>query len=350
MDHRKHTSDRIVLDVGGREFATSISTLTFNSAYFATQFSDDWYDNQNDDITGTRHYFLDQDPDAFAIILKFMRDQVIKVQSLTASVLLLIEYLGIEALIRSVKIKAYCNMHPMFVGTEEHAEKSFDEKYGCIREAILQGDLPKYLVDSVDKGIDYAVLQYTGLGGFKNDSWLLKLTSQRLILFNTPMLSVLNRLYSEGYRIDNRDTALYKKPRDGCKLGDSVAFFRKRELSGNSRHPSTALLIDERQIKNTKKTFALCVTRPNDDGGTTIKIYYQNVAEIYADENDEPRPAMRICEVQNKLSWLHDFRFNQREFELEHLCRHAVQDNFYWRYPPEDCSFQIYSRPFDSSE
>ncbi len=61
--------DRVLLDVGGTRFTSSVSTLSANSTYFAALFSR-W-----DDAAGEEHpeIFLDRDPDAFRVLLSCMR-------------------------------------------------------------------------------------------------------------------------------------------------------------------------------------------------------------------------------------------------------------------------------------
>jgi hypothetical protein len=58
--------DFVEIDVGGRNFAAAISTLRANSSYFDALFSREWYREE-----GT--VFVDQDPDAFAVLQSFMR-------------------------------------------------------------------------------------------------------------------------------------------------------------------------------------------------------------------------------------------------------------------------------------
>ena len=62
MSKRARSVDRVVLNVGGHRFETSISTLTGCSSYFARRFASEWAqapDEEKDDL------FLDMDPDSF---------------------------------------------------------------------------------------------------------------------------------------------------------------------------------------------------------------------------------------------------------------------------------------------
>ena len=59
----------IILDVGGRNFKTLLSTLTSGSEYFRALFSGDW--PCTPDHEGA--YFVDADPDTFEHLLQYMR-------------------------------------------------------------------------------------------------------------------------------------------------------------------------------------------------------------------------------------------------------------------------------------
>ena len=59
-------SDRVVLNVGGDHFTTSISMLSSNSTYFEALFSR--WDKASE-------VFLDRDPDAFRVLLSCMRQR-----------------------------------------------------------------------------------------------------------------------------------------------------------------------------------------------------------------------------------------------------------------------------------
>ena len=71
MSKRARTSetsrDRVILDVGGTRFATSVSTLTANSTYFESLFSR--WDEADEEV------FLDRDPDVFRVLLSCMRQK-----------------------------------------------------------------------------------------------------------------------------------------------------------------------------------------------------------------------------------------------------------------------------------
>ena len=100
------TPYRVVLDVGGTKFITSASTLTSNSAYFASLLSDNWIESNN----GEDEIFIDQDQVPFSVLLDYMRRGNIKVDDIDTDVLSLAEFLGMERLLLAIKVRWYCNI------------------------------------------------------------------------------------------------------------------------------------------------------------------------------------------------------------------------------------------------
>jgi len=128
------TSDRVVLDVGGTKFITSVSTLTSNSSYFASLLSDNWTEQSNN---GDDEIFIDQDPVPFKVLLAYMRRGNIKVDDIDTDVLSLAEFLGMERLLLAVKVRWYCNIGrgPIHTSDDEIAV-AFDQEHGGIMKAI----------------------------------------------------------------------------------------------------------------------------------------------------------------------------------------------------------------------
>ena len=134
-------SDRIVLDVGGTCFITSVSTLTANSSYFRSKFSDEWWGETNDNTV-----FIDQEPEPFAVLLSYMRVGYVECQSINKKVLALAEFLGVDRLLYAVKCRALRNKKPDFNSSDDEASLAFDLEYGGILPAIASGILPLYLM------------------------------------------------------------------------------------------------------------------------------------------------------------------------------------------------------------
>eukprot|EP00816_Leptocylindrus_hargravesii_P005766 CAMPEP_0196805788 /NCGR_PEP_ID=MMETSP1362-20130617/5609_1 /TAXON_ID=163516 /ORGANISM="Leptocylindrus danicus, Strain CCMP1856" /LENGTH=317 /DNA_ID=CAMNT_0042178921 /DNA_START=10 /DNA_END=960 /DNA_ORIENTATION=+ len=149
----KRSRDRVILDVGGTEFVTSTITLKACSAYFRALFSDQWTLSAAEAAESTT-IFIDQSPEAFRILLDYMREGCIECKDLTRKVILLTEFLGLETLITEIKATAFANMNPTFTGTKNEAIDLFDQAYGSFKGALSGGILPTFLSaykDSVSK-------------------------------------------------------------------------------------------------------------------------------------------------------------------------------------------------------
>ncbi|EED94334.1 predicted protein, partial [Thalassiosira pseudonana CCMP1335] len=85
----------IRIDVGGRVFCVSKSTLADSASYFESLLSDRWAAKEDDSDV-----FIDQDPDAFEILLTFMRCGIVHLPKgdlyLSKKALILAEYLGLH--------------------------------------------------------------------------------------------------------------------------------------------------------------------------------------------------------------------------------------------------------------
>ena len=132
-------SDRIMLDVGGTKFVAAASTLTSNSAYFASLLSGTWGDSNDG-----QEVFLDQDPVPFRILLGYMRRGMMKVEDIDTDVLALAEFLGVDRLLLAVKVRWYNNIGKGSVLSGDYeTAAAFDQEYGGITAAI-SADLFQY--------------------------------------------------------------------------------------------------------------------------------------------------------------------------------------------------------------
>lgn len=147
---QRRGQDQIKIDVGGSVFVTSTSTLQFHSTYFASRFSSQWKSDDNSDEKEEETFFLDQDPQAFSILLSYMRTGCIDQADLTKAVLAMSEFLGLTELIKAVKYTAFCYLHPeqlvdetgKIIVEEEEICRMFDEKHGGLLDALRSGLLP----------------------------------------------------------------------------------------------------------------------------------------------------------------------------------------------------------------
>lgn len=150
---------KIVLNVGGRRFETTTSLLQQKTTYFKGMF---------DSATPSQEVFVDRDPEAFAMLLRFLRHGIVARSlprgdpDLCAAVLAEADFFGVEALLQPVKAAAHRNMQPStsrmgaisqqnLIENMEHAKRmlddhaaadAFDKDVGSIVEAIEKGVLP----------------------------------------------------------------------------------------------------------------------------------------------------------------------------------------------------------------
>ena len=133
--------DRVVIDVGGTMFTTSVSTLTGASNYFKMLFAERW-----DQAASDEPPFIDRDPESFAPLLTFMRTGCVELpecESLARRVLLEALFLGIESLLCAVKAQAHRNLQPEgWEGDDAAAATAFDAEHGGLEGALRDRVLP----------------------------------------------------------------------------------------------------------------------------------------------------------------------------------------------------------------
>jgi len=98
------TDEIIRLDVGGKRFHTSLSTLlTERNTFFTCMFSGAFPPKKQEDGT----YFIDRDPRWFGVILNYLRGKPISLESLTEveleDLLLEVEFYQINSLLQLLK-------------------------------------------------------------------------------------------------------------------------------------------------------------------------------------------------------------------------------------------------------
>ena len=109
-DPSQPVARRVIIDVGGTLFTTTFATIRHSSflagmVAFGTSSSDD----------APLELFLDRDPDIFAKLLRLMRQMpgvvglMPKDPFICASLLAEADFLGVDALLQHVKVKAYYN-------------------------------------------------------------------------------------------------------------------------------------------------------------------------------------------------------------------------------------------------
>ena len=113
---RSSSSDaqRLVLDVGGTRFSTTVGTLE-RSAYAMGLVDTHAWDA---DPAHVPEIFIDRDPDLFRVLLRLMRQLPIVAlpthdMGLVASLLAEADFFGVDALLSAVKARAFYNLHEM---------------------------------------------------------------------------------------------------------------------------------------------------------------------------------------------------------------------------------------------
>jgi hypothetical protein len=140
--------ERIKLNVGGTVFETSRNTLAANATYFNRLLSTDWAENLASDED---EYFLDRDPEAFRLLLQYMRhNNLLAVMPqeqprLCMAVLLEAEYLGVEKLLQSAKALVRKQLGSTEVVDAAAEVAAFDAEHGGLVGAMSSGVLPRGL-------------------------------------------------------------------------------------------------------------------------------------------------------------------------------------------------------------
>lgn len=149
--------DRVEVNVGGGHvFLTSKSTLMSHSTYFQDRFMPEGSTATTTTMTMKSRWetltpkgetpeqiFLDQDSEAFQVLLSYMRLGYIESTDISAKVLALADILGMEELLRAVKCVAFRFLNPSHVQTEDDEVcRRFDSAYGSVLSAVKSGILP----------------------------------------------------------------------------------------------------------------------------------------------------------------------------------------------------------------
>jgi len=138
-----HSTEPINVDVGGVLFRVSKTTLRNNSSYFESLLSDRWRTDGDKDSV-----FVDQDADAFGILLNYMRSGLVYLPRddpyLCKKTLLLAEYLGATGFLVTLKATTMKNIarRDDYLSDEAAEAAQFDARFGSLRTAVHKGILP----------------------------------------------------------------------------------------------------------------------------------------------------------------------------------------------------------------
>jgi len=328
-------SDRVVLDVGGTKFITSASTLTSNSAYFASLLSDNWIESNN----GEDEIFIDQDAAPFKVLLTYMRRGVVMVDDINIDVLLLAEFLGIERLLLAIKVRWYCNIGKGPVHTtDDEIAVAFDQEHGGIMKAISSGLFQYFLTQNdVNAEKEFATIRY-----FK------EAVAGRDRPFNRYNLKEVGKPGPERKAADIH-CALncfhlkgYTHHESQLRTKESYTFSRRKHAIATMSSGATDIFIPNdnetsalQEGNNHVKQFAGVLRGREDDKIRAIGA----PAEFHADESKRSNPLNTAFINNPDPSWLEDNGFVNREDAYEEIFR-----DHYKAILSNDVKVSIFSR------
>ena len=315
MSSSSSTNGPITLNVGGTKFITSVSTLTSNSAYFESLLSDNWAESND----GTE-MFIDQDPVPFGILLAYMRDGMIRVDEISARVLTLAEFLGLEKLLLAVKVRWYCNIgRGPVLSKDEEIAAAFDQEHGGIRSAISAGLFPLFLKqDDVNAEKEYATVFVHYVETINNRKYVVRERGNGDKLYPDSLVGALNGIFAKGYtkHEDNLDRH--------NEIYDEVTFSRRKHSNPSTRSTDIFIPTDE-EMKSTirKKKFVL-VSQEDPMSCDELVVpaepeYAPDGTELSDMQVDDPYTTTEIRAGVTTELWLQQHGFVTREEELEKL-------------------------------
>ena len=308
-------SDRVVLDVGGTKFITSASTLTSNSAYFASLLSDNWIESNNGDDD---EIFIDQDPVPFKVLLAYMRQGSIEIDDINTKVLLLAEFLGMERLLLAIKVRWYCNIGKgPVVTTDDEIAVAFDQEHGGIMKAISSGLFPNFLKQNdIDAEKEFAKLCVSKVAGAPDAPLMLRFMLKEIGKLGPDrrvggITTALNCLHLKGYT--HYESQL--------KTKYTYTFSRRKHSIIMSSEATDIFIPNDNEASAQErnghiKQFACVLTDKHD------KIEMIGApSEFHQDESVWSNPLNGAGIREPDPSWLEDNGFATREIAYEDIFR-----------------------------
>jgi len=346
----------ISLNVGGKVFVTSKLTLRSSSTYFQARFSNAW--------NGTDAIFIDQCPDTFEILLRYMREGFIRSDDLNESVVVGAEYFGCDVLLSALRCKVYRAKYP---GTSslsnEVVEHKFVEEFGgTMREALCRG-MMYYLRSSsgmtgnLSDGEDNALFEYGHL--LQKD----KMTAKSVATnggktvhgpFGTSL--GLTWLYAMGFHPCMGPEMFTFEERTMIRWYFSRPQSRASEESQDQIIERTTTFSDLNKFSEyrpgERKEFAWLDLRnfDNEDEGVMVNVAYVDAppnnedAPLYL-QNLDKKDVKKVVYgfhkgLQSALRWLNICGFTTREHKLEK----SICGVIYCSQQPGEFSHMLFSR------
>mmetsp|Transcript_28525 Transcript_28525/g.44364 ORF Transcript_28525/g.44364 Transcript_28525/m.44364 type:complete len:384 (+) Transcript_28525:112-1263(+) len=374
IENRHRKTDRVVLDVGGTHFVTSISTLSFQCDYFASLFRTEWgYTNEEElDQSEMPPLFVDQDPEPFRILLSFMRKGWLYATDLSIDVLSLADFLGMSKLLMAVKIRAFQNMHPEFVEDDDEAISRFDLAYQTIMGAISAGVLPLYLTTCMNRRKEFVSLVisvdsvyqnnlpgglHAGVFAAKKTYAPLEQTQQHDMVPNcSTFLDALNWLGRQGFTTEERSLAKYYAFSDRA-LNEIVLSRESFSVQRNVQSSSLSCMILEKVGSHSDQSTSRGIGGRREFAMITYDKIHRS--SLLADlgrptevEYNRNRFITRIESVEDvdvigeAMSWLHRHGYTERETMWEDF--YSTVLNKAQVSAGRECL--IFSRPFECKD
>lgn len=331
---RRKFGDRVEVDVGGRTFVTSLSTLTAASVYFRNKFADRWNDDGEDDDEEIC-CFVDQDPEPFAVLLAYMRSGMIHVNYISREVLAQAVYLGMDNLLFAVKVRTYRNLHPDDDSkNEQEASQAFDKEYGDVFAALTSGVLPDALTRLPEPKKEYATMKMMRVW----PPWVAEVivspngeTNASIPPFGLSLIGALNKMSFYGF-VEHEAHLLH------CTPSYSTHTFSRR-VPVTKKDESTNIFIDPgawpTNQSTAKKSFAMMI-----DGVFEDTIWF--APKDFQGDGSE-RWSSKVSQVG--MSWLVERSYLHREVDLERLVKAAYPTDPEAINPDLLSDFRIFSRP-----
>ena len=314
--------------------------------------SGNWADSQNE-------IFLDRNPDAFKIVLDYMRDNIIKVEDIDTNVLTLAEFLGIERLILAVKIRWYINIGrgPVIDKGGEQIAEAFDKEYGGLSKAISSGLYPYFLKrDDSNCEKDMAVMSvydFVPSEMFRPETIIITEASKDPIIVEGRgdmlpslyagggnIIGALNWLHQNGY------TTYEQQMSRAHDWGVQVTFSRRKHNVMASNTVGILIPSEDEEQSNPVKQFALLIEDTIDDE-------YQLIVPAQFSEDPNVKEAEFGCkeiephrddEGRCVTGWLEKNGFITHEKTYDEVFSHCIEIIVQSYYPEEGKEEQLKGR------
>lgn len=354
-------SDRVVLNVGGTRFATSVTTLASSSDYFERLFSKDW-SGTSDHNDGDNEFFVDQDPGPFAVLLSYMRLGHIKAVELTPVVLLQAQFFGMEKLLAAVRAEAARSKALRSAAISVGMLKAEEPQKEYAMLAIIDPNVLGFELHRLSL-LEFVVDVYVGTFPHVGSD-----SSQenngpfpRFVPDCRTFLDGLNWLNRNGYTTFEEE--MTNREVDASQFESGRLYFSKLVREETESSMRNVIIYENCQPTHGPREFAIW-TQFHEESYVENCLHADIGQSVEMNVNNGPHPGVarvRISTVpdvrdhQEAMNWLQRNGFTRREKELENVFVQAVAPFFcVIRGSPlrqgTDMDISVWSRPFEASK